>query len=200
MDGVHGAAGHWWPSWWGWLASAALAPLVRPGAQAPYRGLVGYFIAGLLCLPKLLGAGLLMMLAALALFLAPGRGVFHLQDRCWALAAGGGGARGRAGDGRADAGAVRPRPSSPPALWDGERVMHSLSITWHITRKYPFAAIGKIVGGMLLSAFFASMLFRPGITPASFTVGGLFPGRHGGDFGGGHGLWYATAWVATSNF
>ena len=37
---------------------------------------MGYFIAGLLCLPKLLGAGLLMMLAALALFLVPGRGVF----------------------------------------------------------------------------------------------------------------------------
>lgn len=75
-----------------------------------------------------------------------------------------------------------------PALWDGERVMHSLSITWHITRKYPFAAIGKIVGGMLLSAIFASMLFGL-ITSASFTVGGLFAAvvGMGGDFGGGMG-------------
>ena len=51
--------------------------------------------------------------------------------------------------------------------------MHSLSIAWHITRKYPFAAIGKIVGGMLLSAIFASMLFGL-LTSASFTVGGMF--------------------------
>ena len=48
-------------------AGACLSDLAR---KRPYRGLVGYFIAGLLCLPKLLGAGLLMMLAALALFLA----------------------------------------------------------------------------------------------------------------------------------
>ena len=54
-----------------------------------------------------------------------------------------------------------------PALWDGERVMHSLSITWHITRKYPFAAIGKIVGGMLLSAIFASMVDICSSNPAS---------------------------------
>lgn len=53
--------------------------------KRPYRGLVGYFIAGLLCLPKLLGAGLLMMLAALALFLALAV-VFFIckKSRCWA--------------------------------------------------------------------------------------------------------------------
>lgn len=46
-------------------AGACLSDLAR---KRPYRGLVGYFIAGLLCLPKLLGAGLLMMLAALEHF------------------------------------------------------------------------------------------------------------------------------------
>ena len=44
-------------------AGACLSDLAR---KRPYRGLVGYFIAGLLCLPKLLGGGL-VLLAALAL-------------------------------------------------------------------------------------------------------------------------------------
>ncbi len=54
-------------------------------------------------------------------------------------------------------------------------------------RKYPFAAIGKIVGGMLLSAIFASMLFGL-ITSASFTVVGVAAVvGMGGGFGGGMG-------------
>lgn len=152
-------------------AGACLSDLAR---KRPYRGLVGYFIAGLLCLPKLLGAGLLMMLAALALFLAlavvffickiPVLGplllVVVVPVAVLAMAA-------------LMLALYVASSIVGPALWDGERVMHSLSITWHITRKYPFAAIGKIVGGMLLSAIFASMLFGL-ITSASFTVGGLF--------------------------
>ena len=167
-------------------AGACLSELAR---KRPYRGLVGYFIAGLLCLPKLLGAGLLMMLAALALFLAlavvffickiPVLGplllVVVVPVAVLAMAA-------------LMLALYVASSIVGPALWDGERVMHSLSITWHITRKYPFAAIGKIVGGMLLSAIFASMLFGL-ITSASFTVGGLFAAvvGMGGDFGGGTG-------------
>ncbi|MBJ2165978.1 zinc ribbon domain-containing protein [Acidovorax sp. IB03] len=167
-------------------AGACLSDLAR---KRPYRGLVGYFIAGLLCLPKLLGAGLLMMLAALALFLAlavvffickiPVLGplllVVVVPVAVLAMAA-------------LMLALYVASSIVGPALWDGERVMHSLSITWHITRKYPFAAIGKIVGGMLLSAIFASMLFGL-ITSASFTVGGLFAAvvGMGGDFGGGMG-------------
>ena len=40
------------PSWWGWLASVALAPACQTWRASAYRGLVGYFIAGLLCLPS----------------------------------------------------------------------------------------------------------------------------------------------------
>jgi hypothetical protein len=50
--------------------------------------------------------------------------------------------------------------------------MHALSIAWHIARHHPLAAIGKIVGGMLLSAIFASVLFGL-LASASALVGGL---------------------------
>ncbi|WP_240456867.1 zinc ribbon domain-containing protein [Acidovorax sp. 1608163] len=167
-------------------AGACLSDLAR---GRPYRGLVGYFMAGLLCLPKLLGAGLVMGLGVLAVFLAlavvffvckiPVLGplllvvvvpVAVLLMAALMLAL------------------YVASSIVGPALWDGERVMHSLSIAWHITRKYPFAAIGKIVGGMLLSAIFASMLFGL-LTSASFTVGGMFAAvvGMGGDFGGGMG-------------
>ncbi len=167
-------------------AGACLSDLAR-GRR--YRGLVGYFMAGLLCLPKLLGAGLVMGLGVLAVFLAlavvffvckiPVLGplllvvvvplaVLLMAALMLAL--------------------YVASSIVGPALWDGERVMHSLSIAWHITRKYPFAAIGKIVGGMLLSAIFASMLFGL-LTSASFTVGGMFAAvvGMGGGYGGGMG-------------
>ncbi|RLJ38004.1 zinc ribbon domain-containing protein [Acidovorax sp. 106] len=167
-------------------AGACLSDLAR---RRPYRGLVGYFMAGLLCLPKLLGAGLVMGLGVLAVFLAlavvffvckiPVLGplllvvvvpVAVLLMAALMLAL------------------YVASSIVGPALWDGERVMHSLSIAWHITRKYPFAAIGKIVGGMLLSAIFASMLFGL-LTSASFTVGGMFAAvvGMGGGYGGGMG-------------
>ena len=167
-------------------AGVCLSDLAR---RRPYRGLVGYFMSGLWCLPKLLGAGLLMGLGVLAVFLAlivvffvckiPVLGplllVVVVPVAVLAMAA-------------LILALYVASSIVGPALWDGERVMHSLSIAWHITRKYPFAAIGKIVGGMLLSAIFASMLFGL-ITSASFTVGGLFAAvvGMGGDFGGGMG-------------
>eukprot|EP01034_Spumella_vulgaris_P046073 gene46073-57450_t len=120
-------------------AGACLSDLAR---GRPYRGLVGYFMAGLLCLPKLLGAGLVMGLGVLAVFLAlavvffvckiPVLGplllvvvvpVAVLLMAALMLAL------------------YVASSIVGPALWDGERVMHSLSIAWHITRKYPFAAI-----------------------------------------------------------
>lgn len=167
-------------------AGVCLSDLAR---RRPYRGLVGYFMSGLWCLPKLLGAGLVMGLGVLAVFLSlavvffvckiPVLGplllvvvvpVAVLLMAALMLAL------------------YVASSIVGPALWDGERVMHSLSIAWHITRKYPFAAIGKIVGGMLLSAIFASMLFGL-LTSASFTVGGMFAAvvGMGGDFGGGMG-------------
>jgi hypothetical protein len=167
-------------------AGACLSDLAR---GRPYRGLVGYFMAGLLCLPKLLGAGLVMGLGVLAVFLA--LAVVFFVCKIPVL-------------GPLLLVAVVPvavllmaalmlalyvaSSIVGPALWDGERVMHSLSIAWHITRKYPFAAIGKIVGGMLLSAIFASMLFGL-LTSASFTVGGMFAAvvGMGGGYGGGMG-------------
>ena len=153
------------------------------------------------CACPLLGAGLLMMLAALALFW-PWPWCFHLQDPgAGPLAAGGGGARGRAGDGRADAGAVRGLVHRRPlALWDGERVMHSLSITWHITRSTRLPPSARSWAACCCRPSLPSMLFGL-ITSASFTVGGLFAAvvGHGRGLWRRHGLWLcATAWVAAS--
>ncbi|MFN7152049.1 MAG: zinc ribbon domain-containing protein [Acidovorax sp.] len=153
--------------------SAAGICLTDLARQRPYRSHTSYLLAGLACLPKLLGAGLLMALAALAVLLClavvlvlckiPVLGpvllvavvpvsvlVVAAALVAWYVAT----------------------SIAGPAIWDGERVLHSLSIAWHITRKYPFAAIGKIVGGVLLCVVFASMLMGV-VSFASFTVAGV---------------------------
>src|SRR5690606_28619572 len=127
--------------------------------QRPYRSHVSYLLAGLACLPKLLGVGLLMVLAALAVLLClalvflvckipvlgPVLLVVAVPASVLVVAAG------------LVAWYVATSIAGP-AIWDGERVLHSLTIAWHITRKYPFAAIAKIVGGVLLCSVFAFML------------------------------------------
>lgn len=141
--------------------------------RRPYRSLTSYFLAGLLCLPKLLGAVLLMtgavvlllvglalvfvvckipLLGPLMLVVAVPVAVLLVAALMMAL--------------------YVASSIVGPALWDGERVMHALSIAWHIARHHPLAAIGKIVGGMLLSAIFASVLFGL-LASASALVGGL---------------------------
>lgn len=141
--------------------------------RRPYRSLTSYFLAGLLCLPKLLGAVLLMTVAVVLLFvglalvfvvckiplLGPLMLVVAVPVAVLLVAA-------------LMMALYVASSIVGPALWDGERVMHALSIAWHIARHHPLAAIGKIVGGMLLSAIFASVLFGL-LASASALVGGL---------------------------
>ena len=151
-------------------AGVCLTDLAR---GRPYRSLLGYCIAGLLSLPKLLGAGLLLLLLYLAVLLGvalvlllcklPGIGpvllvlAVPLLVLVVALAL---------------LGNYVAASIVGPAIWDGERVLHALGITWAITRQYPFAAIGKIIGGLLLSSIFAGLLLGL-IGVASAVVGGL---------------------------
>ena len=172
----------------GWLASAALAPACQTWRARPYRGWWATSSPGC-CACPLLGAGLLMMLAALALFLALAVVFFHLQDP---------------GAGPLLLVVVVPvavlamaalmlalyvaSSIVGPALWDGERVMHSLSITWHITRKYPFRRHRQDRGRHAAVGHLCFDAVRPDHL-GPFTVGGLFATvvGMGGDFGGGMG-------------
>ena len=195
-------------------AGVCLTDLAR---ARPYRGVVSYFVAGLFSLPKLLGAGLLMLLlygavllcAALVLLLCklPGIGPLLLVVAIPVLVL----VVALALLGNYVAGSI-----VGPAIWDGERVMHSLSITWGITRNHPFAAIGKIIGGLLLSGIFAAMLF--GLIAISsaivaaiggpiigmgmamrFDMGNLMGGYGGGHFLGA-GIGYAVVFVTAMAF
>jgi len=195
-------------------AGVCLTDLAR---VRPYRGVLSYCVAGLFSLPKLLGAGLLMLLlygavllgAALVLLVCklPGVGPLLLVVAVPVLVL----AVALALVGNYVAGSI-----VGPAIWDGERVMHALSITWSITRNHPFAAIGKIIGGLLLSGIFAAMLFGlvafacavvaaiggPIIgmgMDVRFDMGALM-----GGYGGGHwvgaGIGYALVFVTAMAF
>ena len=195
-------------------AGVCLTDLAR---ARPYRGVVSYFVAGLLSLPMLLGAGLVMLLLYLAVLVGaalvllvcklPGIGPLLLVVAIPLLVL----VVALAMLGNYVAGSI-----VGPAIWDGERVMHSLSITWSITRNHPFAAIGKIIGGLLLSGVFAAMLF--GLITISSTIvaaiGGpiigmgmamrLDMGTLMGGYGGGHflgaGIGYALVFVTAMAF
>ena len=195
-------------------AGVCLTDLAR---ARPYRGVPSYFVAGLFSLPKLLGAGLLMLLlygavllgAALVLLVCklPGIGPLLLVVAIPVLVL----AVALALLGNYVAGSI-----VGPAIWDGERVMHALSITWSITRNHPFAAIGKIIGGLLLSGIFAAMLFGLVAIASAIVaaIGGPIIGmglgvrfdmgaRMGG-YGGGHflgaGIGYALVFVTAMAF
>lgn len=150
-------------------AGVCLTDLAR---KRPYRSVVSYCLAGLLSLPKLLGAGLLMLLAYGAVLLGvalvllvcklPGLGPMLLVVAVPVLVL------------TVALGLVGYYVATSivgPAIWDGERVLHALSITWSITRNHPFAAVGKIIGGMLLSGIFAALLF--GLIAIASTVVGV---------------------------
>ena len=92
--------------------------------------------------------------------------------------------------------------------------MHALSIAWSITRNHPFAAIGKIIGGLLLSGIFAALVFGL-VGISSLIVGGLaapiigvgmaldwsaLAGGYGGSHWVGAGVGYALVFVTASAF
>lgn len=149
-------------------AGVCLTDLAR---GRPYRGVLSYCVAGLFTLPKLLGAGVVMLLlygavllgVALVLLVCklPGLGPVLLVVAVPVLVL---------VVALALLGYYVAISIVGPAIWDGERVMHALSITWAITRSYPFSAIGKIIGGLLLSGIFAAMLF--GIAGVSSAIVG----------------------------
>ena len=193
-------------------AGVCLTDLAR---GRPYRGVLSYCVAGLFSLPKLVGAGLLMLLlygavllgVALVLLVCklPGIGpvllvvAVPLLVLTVALAL---------------LGYYVAVSIVGPAIWDGERVMHALSIAWSITRNHPFAAIGKIVGGLLLSGIFAALVFGL-VGISSLIVGGLaapiigvgmsldwsaLAGGYGGSHWVGAGVGYALVFVTASAF
>ncbi|KRB30382.1 MULTISPECIES: zinc ribbon domain-containing protein [unclassified Acidovorax] len=193
-------------------AGVCLTDLAR---GRPYRGVLSYCVAGLFSLPKLLGAGLLMLLlygavllgVALVLLVCklPGIGpvllvvAVPLLVLTVALAL---------------LGYYVAVSIVGPAIWDGERVMHALSITWGITRNHPFAAIGKIIGGLLLSGIFAALVFGL-VGVSSAIVGGMaapiigtgmgldwdaLVGGYGSSHWVGAGIGYVLVFVTASAF
>jgi len=184
----------------------------------PFRSLVGYLFLGLLALPKLLGAALLVVLAyllvlatmALVLLICkiPVLGPVLLVGVVPALVA------------------VQilllvavyvAYSLIGPAIWDGKSVLQSLTATWAIARNHPFATLGKVMGGFFLSALFAGVLFGL-VGLSSATVGGLTAAvvASGADinpmammsgFGGsgsgqviGAGIGFSLVFVATASF
>lgn len=139
----------------------------------PFRSLPGYVLAGVFTLPRLLGAGVMIFLAYLGLLLAvavalavcklPGLGpillavVVPLSVLAVATAL---------------VGLYVATSLVAPAIWNGERVFHALSITWTVTRRHPFELMAKMIAGLLLSALFGSLLFFILFT-SSFVVGGM---------------------------
>lgn len=125
----------------------------------PSRGLVGYLIAGLIYVPKWLGAVLFLVLASFVAFVAvaliflicklPGIGPLLLVAGVpvsilivfMTLL-----------------GAYVAASIIAPAIWDGEKLLHAISITWQIVKRYPFAALGKILLGLVLCAIFSAIV------------------------------------------
>lgn len=142
-------------------------------ANREFRSSFGYLLAGLFSLPKLIGAGLLMLLVFVGVILAvsvllfvakiPGLGpvllvaIIPVAVVAMALML---------------VGYYTASSIVGPAIWDGERVMHSLSISWTIARQYPFAVLGKIFGGLFMSSIFAGILYGL-LGAASMIVGSL---------------------------
>lgn len=139
----------------------------------PFRSLPGYVLAGVFTLPRLLGAGVMIVLAYLGLLLAvavalavcklPGLGpmllVVVVPLSVLAVAT-------------ALIGSYVATSLVAPAIWNGERVFHALSITWTVTRRHPFELMAKMIAGLLLSALFGGLLFFILFT-SSFVVGGM---------------------------
>ena len=139
----------------------------------PFRSLPDYVLAGVFTLPRLLGANILILLAYLGLLLAvalvlvvcklPGLGavllVLAVPVSVLAVAT-------------ALVGLYVAASLVAPAIWNGERVFHALSIAWTVTRRHPFEVMVKMLGGLLLSGLFAGLLFGILFT-ASLVVGGL---------------------------
>lgn len=138
-------------------AGICLTDLVN---KNPFRGVLGYLIAGLISLPKLIGAGILLFLlyivailaVALILFICklPGIGplllVVGIPLSILIVAI-------------TIIGSYMAGSIVAPAIWDGEKVLNSIAIAWEITKRYPFAALGKIFGGLALCVIFGFIVF-----------------------------------------
>jgi len=139
----------------------------------PFRNLPSYVLAGLFTLHRLIGANIVIFLAYLGLLLTialvlfvcklPGLGpvmlVVAIPLAVLAVST-------------ALIGLYVATFLVIPAIWDGEKVFHALSITWTVTRRHPFAVMVKMIAGLLLAGLFAGLLFAV-LFAASFVVGGM---------------------------
>jgi len=154
-------------------AGICLTDLVN---KNPFRSVLGYLIAGLLSLPKLLGAGILLLLLYVMAILAvaiillicklPGVGplllVVGIPLSILIVA-------------MTMIGSYMAASIVAPAIWDGEKVLNSISITWEITKRYPFAALGKIFGGLVLCILFGAIVFGLTFSASSIVAGMAIP-------------------------
>ncbi|WP_180682194.1 zinc ribbon domain-containing protein [Tepidicella baoligensis] len=165
--------------------------------KSPFRGVLGYLIAGLISLPKLIGASIILFILYIIAILAvaiillickiPGIGplllVVGIPMSILIVT-------------MTMIGSYMAASIVAPAIWDGEKVLNSISITWEITKRYPFAAFFKIFGGFVISTIIGSIIF--GLTfVASTIVAGMaipiigssisldIPSMMAGSFGGG---------------
>ncbi|MBT9160688.1 MAG: hypothetical protein DDT26_01977 [Dehalococcoidia bacterium] len=175
-------------------AGLCLTDLVN---KNPFRSILGYLIDGLINLPKLIGAGILLFLLYIIAILAvalillicklPGIGplllVIGIPVSILIVA-------------MTMIGSYMAGSIVAPAIWGGEKVLNSISITWEITKRYPFAALGKIIGGLVLCILFGSIVFALTFFASSIVAGMAIPiigsgvrldvfAMMGGHFGGG---------------
>ncbi|MDP5239973.1 hypothetical protein Q9Q94_10540 [Uliginosibacterium sp. 31-16] len=166
--------------------SAAGVCLLDQGRNKPLRSLPEYFAAGLVALPRLLGLGLLIVLAYLALFIIsavllflckiPVLGALLLAVlipvlvTVFALAA---------------AAVYIMLVLAAPAIWDGHGVLTSFSAALKIARTHPWEVLTKIALGLIL-CWLVSAFFLAFVMLASLQVGGLSASIIG--VGGGFGL------------
>ena len=166
--------------------SAAGVCLLDQGRNKSLRSLPEYFAAGLVALPRLLGLGLLIVLAYLALFIVsavllflckiPVLGTLLLAVlipvlvTVFALAA---------------AAVYIMLVLAAPAIWDGHGVLTSFSAALKIARTHPWEVLTKIALGLIL-CWLVSAFFLAFVMLASLQVGGLSASIIG--VGGGFGL------------
>jgi hypothetical protein len=128
--------------------------------ERPARTILSYVIAGVLCLPRLIGMLLVLLVAAVLVMLAillvmwigqiPGLGaawlVVAVPAALWALMG-------------LLLGAYIMIAVAGPAIWNGERLTHSIFIAWRILRHDAWRALMKLLICLLMATVVGSIAF-----------------------------------------
>lgn len=144
---------------WAGVNAAGIALTTHMSGQM-HLGFLDYFLAGLFCIPRIIGAMLLLALAFLLTYLAatlalyicrlPGLGallvVVVVPVLICVLAA-------------LAVSLYLAFVIVLPALWAGEGVLASLTGLFHIVRHYPLQSIAKVFVGTLAALFFGAVLY-----------------------------------------